>query len=206
MSRTSLSDPDPAPGPAPDFATKPTLRGQHVTLRPMTGEDAEAMAQILSDPQVRLLTGSVETTAQAHEPWPLDDTLVQWYSSRPDQDDRLDLAIEDEAGTLVGEVVLNDYDPQERTCNLRVLIGPAGRDRGLGTEAVALTTSYGIRDLGLTRITLEVLDTNPRGRRVYEKVGYRPTGHRDQAAVLDGQDIGALDMSVDADTWPGYPA
>lgn len=96
--------------------------------------------------------------------------------------------------------MLNDYDPQERTCNLRVLVGPAGRDRGLETEAVALTTSYGIRDLGLTRITLEVLDTNPRGRRVYEKVGYRPTGHRDQAAVLDGQDIGALDMAVHADT------
>ena len=206
MSRTSVSDPDPAPGPAPDFATKPTLRGQHVTLRPMTGEDAEAMAQILSDPQVRLLTGSVETTAQAHEPWSLDDTLVQWYSSRPDQDDRLDLAIEDEAGTLVGEVVLNDYDPQERTCNLRVLIGPAGRDRGLGTEAVALTTSYGIRDLGLTRTPLPLLVPNPRGRRLYEKAGSRPTGHRDQAAVPDGQDIGALDMSVDADTWPGYPA
>ena len=33
VSRTSLSDPDPAPGPAPDFATKPTLRGQYVTLR-----------------------------------------------------------------------------------------------------------------------------------------------------------------------------
>lgn len=204
MPRTSdtVSDPDPAP----DFATKPTLRGQRVTLRPLTGADTEAMAQILSDPQVRLLTGSVETTGEAHEPHPVDDMLVQWYSSRADQSDRLDLGIEDEEGTLVGEVVLNEFDPQARTCNLRVLIGPAGRDRGLGTEAVALMTTHGIRDLGLTRITLEVLDTNPRGRRVYEKVGYRPTGHRDQAAVLDGQDIGALDMSVDADTWPGYPA
>ena len=200
MSRTSVSDADPAP----DFATKPTLRGRRVTLRPLTGEDTDAMARILSDPQVRLLTGSVETTAQAHQPQPVDDTLVQWYSSRPDQSDRLDLAIEDEAGTLVGEVVLNEFDPQELTCNLRVLIGPAGRDRGLGTEAVALMTTYGIRDLGLTRITLEVLDTNPRGRRVYEKVGYRVTGHREQAAVLDGQDIGALDMAVDADTWPGF--
>ncbi len=57
------------------------------------------------------------------------------------------------------------------TCNLRVLIGPAGRDRGLGTEAVGLVTAYGIEVLGLRQITLEVFEFNPRGRRVYEKVG-----------------------------------
>lgn len=127
---------------------------------------------------MRLLTGSVETTAQAHEPWSLDDTLVQWYFRAPTRTTAWTLAIEDEV-TLVGEVVLNDYDVNVRaTCASSS--GPPGVTGGLGTEAVALTTSYGIRDPGLTRITLEVLDTNPRGRRVYEKVGYRPTGHRDR--------------------------
>jgi RimJ/RimL family protein N-acetyltransferase len=202
VSRTSVSDPDPAPGPAPDFATKPTLRRQHVTLRPMTGEDAEAMAQILSDPKVRLLTGSVETTAQAHEP-ALDDTLVQWYASRPDRTTASTWPSRTRGRTPSG-------GGAQRLRPSGTYVQPArphraaGRDRG--SEPGRRARRAGIRDLGLTRITLEVLDTNPRGRRVYEKVGYRPTGHRDQAAVLDGQDIGALDMSVDADTWPGYPA
>ena len=189
-----------------DFSTKPTLRGQRVTLRPLRADDAEVMAQILSDPQVRLLTGSVESTAEAAEPQPLDDTLVQWYATRAEQVDRLDLAIEDPSGQLVREVVLNDVDRGARTCNPRVLIGPAGRDRGLGTEAVGLVTAYGIQGLGLDRITLEVLEFNPRARRVYDKVGYVETGRREEALVVDGVGVAAIDMAVSASTWTGFPA
>jgi RimJ/RimL family protein N-acetyltransferase len=188
--------------PDPDLATKPTLGGRLVTLRPFRDGDAEVMAQILSDPDVRRLTGSVETTAQAQQPQPLDDRLRDWYATRNDQTDRLDLAVEDAAsGTLVGEVVLNELDPEALTCNMRVPIGPQGRDRGLGTAAVGLVTAYGIEVLGLHRITLEVFEFNPRARRVYEKVGYAVTGVRPGALVFDGVAVAAVDMAVDAESW-----
>ncbi|MGL5860516.1 MAG: GNAT family N-acetyltransferase [Phycicoccus sp.] len=183
----------------PGLETKPTLRGALVTLRPFHEGDAEVMARILSDPEVRLLTGYVETTAEAHEPQPLDDRLRDWYAARNDQPDRLDLAVEDVAtGRLVGEVVLNEVDRDARTCNLRVLVGPEGRGGGRGTEAVAMASEYGIRTLRLRRITLEVFDHNPRARHVYDKLGYVATGHRDAALVLDGVQIGATDMALDA--------
>ena len=195
---------DPAPGPSPDLAVKPTLRGSLVTLRPFRADDVEVMAQVLSDPEVRRLTGSVESTAEAERPQPVDDRLRDWYATRNDQVDRLDLAIDDAATSrLVGEVVLNEVDLDGLTCNLRVLIGPEGRGRGLGTEAVAMATAYGIEVLGLRRITLEVFEFNPRGRRVYEKVGYAVTGVRPGALVFDGVAVGAVDMAVDADTWRG---
>jgi RimJ/RimL family protein N-acetyltransferase len=187
---------------APDFATKPTLHGRLVTLRPFRPDDVEVMARVLSDPEVRRLTGSVESTAEAERAEPVDERLRDWYGSRNDQPDRLDLAIDDAAtGRLVGEVVLNEVDVDALTCNLRVLVGPEGRDRGLGTEAVAMATAYGIEVLGLRRITLEVFEFNPRGRRVYEKVGYSVTGVRPGALVFDGVAVGAVDMAVDADTW-----
>ncbi|MGL5818871.1 MAG: GNAT family N-acetyltransferase [Phycicoccus sp.] len=187
---------DPA---LPDLATKTTLRGARVTLRPFRDGDAETMARILSDPEVRLLTGYVETTAEAHEPQPLDDRLRHWYETRNDQPDRLDLAVDDvSTGQLVGEVVLNELDRDALTCNLRVLIGPEGRGGGRGTEAVAMASAYGIRTLGLRRITLEVFDHNPRARHVYDKLGYVVTGHREAAHVLDGVQIGATDMALDA--------
>jgi RimJ/RimL family protein N-acetyltransferase len=189
---------------APDLATKPTLHGTLVTLRPFREGDAEVMAQVLSDPEVRRLTGSVATTAEAERPQPLDDRLREWYASRNDQPDRLDLGVEDAvSGHLVGEVVLNEVDLETLTCNLRVLLGPAGRDRGLGTEAVALATAYGIEVVGLQRVTLEVFEFNPRGRRAYEKVGYVVTGERPGALVFDEVAVGAVDMAVDATTWRG---
>lgn len=189
-----------------DFSTKPTLRGKRVTLRPLQAHDVEVMAQILSDPQVRLLTGSVDSSEEAAEPQPVDERLVEWYATRGEQVDRLDLGIEDASGELVGEIVLNDVDRGAMTCNLRVLIGPAGRDRGLGTEAVGLVTAYGIEVLGLQQITLEVFEFNPRGRRVYEKVGYVETGRREDALVVDGVGVAAIDMAVSAASWAGFPA
>ena len=186
----------------PDFSVKPTLTGRLVTLRPFRDGDAEVMARILSDPEVRRLTGSVESSAEAERPEPLDDRLRDWYASRNDQADRLDLALEDRSsGGLVGEVVLNEVDLDALTCNLRVLVGPQGRDRGLGTEAVALATGYGIERLGLALVTLEVFEFNPRARRVYEKVGFVVTGVRPSALVFDGVAVAAVDMAVDAAQW-----
>lgn len=188
----------------PGLAVTPTIQGRLVTLRPLCEADAPAMAEILSDPQVRRLTGSVETTAAAEQPEPLDERLRQWYATREGQLDRLDLGIEDAAtGRLVGEVVLNELDLGARSCNLRVLLGPQGRDRGLGTEAVALVTAHGIQQVGLRRITLEVFEFNPRARRVYEKVGYVVTGVRPDALVFDGVGVAAIDMVVDAASWRG---
>lgn len=190
----------------PDLATKPTLHGRLVTLRPFRAGDDEVMARILSDPEVRRLTGSVESTREAEQPQPLDDRLHDWYATRAEQPDRLDLAVEETAtGALVGEVVLNDLDRDALTCNLRVLVGPQGRGRGLGTEAVGLATAYGIEALGLRCITLEVFEFNPRGRRVYEKVGYAVTGVRPDALTFDGVAVAAVEMAVDADTWRGFP-
>jgi RimJ/RimL family protein N-acetyltransferase len=190
----------------PDLASKPTIHGRLVTLRPFRDGDVEEMAQVLGDPEVRRLTGSVTTSHEAEQAEPLDERLREWYATRNDQPDRLDLAIEDRAtGRLVGEVVLNELDRAALTCNLRVLVGPAGRGRGLGTEAVGLATRHGIRTLGLSRVTLEVLEFNPRGQRVYEKVGYVVTGVRPDALRFDGVAVAAIDMAVDADTWPGFP-
>jgi len=75
------------------FADKPTLAGERV-LRSFEARDIEAMGAILADPEVLTLTGSVHTTAEAHgRAAILDSATRQWYETRADQPDRLDLAI-----------------------------------------------------------------------------------------------------------------
>ena len=189
----------------PDFAVKPTLDGDKVVLRPFNDGDLPAIRAALLDPEARILTGSVHDEAQAHAAEPADEEklLLDWYSTRNDQPDRLDLAVVDKAtGECVGEAVLNQWDPGNESCNFRILIGPKGRDRGLGTEATRLIVGYGFEHLGLHRISLEVYAFNPRARRAYEKVGFRSEGVLRESLRYNGEWIDATVMSILAPEWP----
>jgi RimJ/RimL family protein N-acetyltransferase len=191
---------------APDFATKPTLAGHLVVLRPFADGDLPAMRAAVSDPEGRLLSGSVHDPAAARAPLTPDEELIlsDWYQTRGDQPDRLDLAVADQAtGECVGEVVLNQWDPGNESCNFRILIGPAGRGRGLGTEATRLIVGYGLEQLGLHRISLEVYAFNPRARRVYEKTGFRAEGVLRESLRYNGAWVDATVMSVLASEWAG---
>ena len=184
------------------FAAKPTLSGELVTLRPVEPQDIPALADILSDPDVLRLTGSVHSTAEAEQREELDERLRSWYSTRNDQSDRLDLMVVDNStGQTVGEVVLNDWDEGNRSCGFRTLIGPTGRDRGLGTEATGLLMDYAFAHLPLHRIELEVFAFNPRAQRVYEKTGFLTEGVRREALLYDGERVDAIVMGLLRSDW-----
>jgi RimJ/RimL family protein N-acetyltransferase len=185
------------------FALKPTLPGTKVTLRPFRTEDLEPMAAALADPEVLRLTGSVHSSAAAtsRQPHP-DDRLRSWYASRNDQTDRLDLAIVDNTtGHSVGEAVLNEWNADNESCNFRILIGPAGQGRGLGTEATLLILTHAFTTMGLHRVELEVYAFNPRAQRVYEKSGFTVEGIKRDALSYDNQRTDAIMMAALAPEW-----
>lgn len=169
-----------------DWRQQPTLATDRVVLRPFEPGDDQAMATVLDDPELLRLTGSVTSSGEAALGYAPDARHAEWYATRGGQVDRLDLAVIDRhSGELVGEVVLNELDASSQSCNLRILIGAHGRDRGLGTDAVRLITAYGLETLGLHRISLEVYAFNPRARAVYEKAGYRLEGTLREALRWD---------------------
>ncbi|WP_079171002.1 MULTISPECIES: GNAT family N-acetyltransferase [unclassified Streptomyces] len=179
-----------------DFRTKPTLHGELVLLRPVTGEDADALLPILSDPECARLTGSHGESA-------FDEERVRvWYETRRDQDGRLDLAVVEKAtGRVVGEVVLNGWDAGNESCNFRICLVPGTFGRGYGTEATRLILGHGFEALGLHRISLEVYAFNPRARRAYEKAGFVAEGVLRDALLWEGERVDATVMSVLAPEW-----
>jgi RimJ/RimL family protein N-acetyltransferase len=188
----------------PDFSIKPTLIGDKALLRPFTEQDLPAMREALLDPEARILTGSVHHQAQAHQPMDAGEEhdFRDWYLTRKNQGDRLDLAVADKAtGECVGEAVLNQWDPGNESCNFRILIGPKGRDRGLGTEATWLIVGYGFEFLRLHRVSLEVYAFNPRARRAYQKAGFRPEGVLRDSLRYNDEWIDATVMSILAPEW-----
>ena len=177
-----------------DFATKPTLCGDRVTLRPVSTEDVPGLVDLVADPDGRRLTG---THGEANEA-----ALQAWYASRGAQPDRLDLAVVDNAsGSYAGEVVLNNLDRPNLSCSFRIALRPGFRDHGLGTEATRLVLDHAFTTVGLHRIALEVYAFNPRARAVYERVGFVAEGVLRDALHWDGAFVDATVMSILAAEW-----
>jgi RimJ/RimL family protein N-acetyltransferase len=179
---------------AAPFALKPTLVGELVVLRSMSAGDADAVYDVVTDPDARRLTGTHRTFSR--------DEIAAWTASRGDLDDRLDLVIVDRAtDVVVGEVVINDWDGDNLSCGFRIGIGPAGRDRGLGSEATRLVIDHVFSSTDAQRIELEVYAFNERAAHVYEKVGFRREGVRRSALRWDGAFYDAVVMSVLRPEW-----
>ena len=173
-----------------DFSVKPVLRGEKTVLRPFTEADADAVWEIVQDPEVIRFTfePSTELTLEG---------LRSWYGSRAAAPDRLDLAVTDPAdGEVLGEVVLYEWDPAARSCTFRTLLGPRGRGRGIGTEATRLVVGYGFEQLALHRVQLEAYGHNRRALHVYEKVGFMVEGVRREAQWRDGRWVDEVVMGL----------
>lgn len=178
------------------MAEKPTLRGKRVLLRPVGAQDVDSLLTAINDPEIRRLTGS---HGGPHDADPAEQrrAVHEWYTTRGQHSDRLDLAVVDRGtGRSAGEIVLNQLDRANRSCNLRIMLVPASVDRGLGTEAMSLLLDHAFDTVGLHRISLEVFPFNPRARHVYEKVGFVVEGVMRDALYWDGEWVTAITMSI----------
>jgi RimJ/RimL family protein N-acetyltransferase len=177
------------------FAEKPILPGDLVTLRPVSVEDAPGLLELLADPE------SSRLTATRAEPDP--EVARRWYATRGEHDDRLDLAIvENATGTYVGEVVLNDLNVDNRSCGFRIsLVGPRAFGRGYGTEATRLVLRHAFETVGIHRVELDVYPFNPRARHVYEKAGFVLEGTKREALFWDGEWFDAYVMAMLETDW-----
>ncbi|WP_142828658.1 GNAT family N-acetyltransferase [Planococcus soli] len=177
-----------------DLGDKPLLAGEKVILRPFKNEDFSFIEECLKDPEVLKLTGSSSDFNR--------EATLHWYNTRNKQTDRLDLAIVDQSkGFLVGEVVINAYDEKNHSMNFRILIGPRGRNQGLGTEATRLIIDYLFNNTTLDQLTLSVFDFNPRARYVYEKVGFVQSSIDKNDWEFEGNWIDSINMKLTRENW-----
>jgi RimJ/RimL family protein N-acetyltransferase len=176
-----------------NFRDKPTLTGPHVTLRPFTDADLPALWAMVNDSEGNRLTGTHASFTRAQ--------VDSWYRTRRLDPDRLDLAVV-VYGTCVGEVVLNDLDPDNASCAFRIsLAGPHVYGRGYGTEATRLILDHAFTTVGLHRVELEVHAFNHRAQHVYQQLGFSIEGIRRDALRWDDTWHDTIVMGLLATDW-----
>jgi RimJ/RimL family protein N-acetyltransferase len=183
---------------------RPTLTDGDLVLRPMGPADAAAIWETFDDPEVARLT-CTDTSRFTRE------RVDAFYARIPHDPTRRDYGIVEAARPerLLGEVVLNEIDPEAGSAHFRIAILRAeDRERGLGTRATRRLMAHAFDDLGLQRVVLEVYAFNPRARHVYAKLGFQVTEVRPDAATHAGETTDEIEMVLTPDTFvrdPGPP-
>ena len=163
------------------------FQGESIRLRAVEESDLEEINQRFWDPDVNRFLAL---------PWPepLSGTRQWWEGRRASGEPTF--AIETVAGELVGVCSLEDINSRARSAWLGIWIAKEHWNRGYGTEAVRLLCAFAFREMNLQRISLLVYETNPRGRRAYEKVGFKEEGRLRRAHFVGGEHIDTLIMGL----------
>lgn len=146
-----------------------TIETSRLLLRPMAGEDIDALLGIFADPKVMAAFSEEPFTRKQMQHW-LDRNLRH-------QDEHgygLFSVIRKSDGLLIGDCGLEQMDVEGRAvAELGYDFRSDAWDQGFATEAAQAVRDYAFSSLGLTELVSLVRQTNGASARVAEKVGMR---------------------------------
>jgi RimJ/RimL family protein N-acetyltransferase len=116
---------------------------------------------------------------------------------------RRSLAIEDETGRHIGNVMYYNVETMRRQAELGITIGEREYwGRGYGVEAVRLLVEHLLGKMRLRRVHLKTLTWNERAHHCFEKAGFVECGR----ARRSGYDFILMEFSREWRPAPGEPA
>lgn len=140
-----------------------TIRGKHVTLRPLVPADAAPLAAILRTPEVaRWWTGYDQARVEAE--FLADEPNVTVHGIEV-------------GGRLVGLIqVTEEPEPDFRHASIDLFLDPTAHGRGLGPDAIRALARHLIEHDGHHRLTIDPAADNEQAIRAYAKVGFKSVG------------------------------
>jgi aminoglycoside 6'-N-acetyltransferase len=151
-----------------------TLRGERVTLRPITLDDVPRLAEIAAEPEIAY--------------WWLELTEDDLREKAGPEEDAMVFVIE-EGGEVVGLVEAGEEnEPDYRHASIDIFVTAARRGQGLGADAIRRLARHLFEDRGHHRITIDPAASNERAISVYERVGFKRVGiMRSYERGVDGE-------------------
>ncbi len=143
-----------------------SLRGQLVTLRLATADDAERLTEIVTEPAVAEWWPRYDLARVRHE-----------MSNRPDEPDEAVVFAVEADGLVIGLIQYWEQNEEDyRHAGMDIALHPAWHRRGMGADAVRVLARHLFDDHGHHRIIIDPAAHNRRAIRAYERVGFRPVG------------------------------
>jgi RimJ/RimL family protein N-acetyltransferase len=179
----------------------PTIRGEHVYLRPAERTDIDLFVRWFAD---------AETTRYLAVRAPFSRAMEEkWFDSMLEQQGKggyhfvICLLGDDRA---IGTAGFHHVNQEDGHASFGISIGEKAEwSKGYGTDALRAICDFGFGQLRLERIELDVYEPNVRAQRSYEKAGFVTEGTLRHAHFSDGTYHDVLRMSLLREEWAAQP-
>ena len=164
--------------------------GEKVVLRPIEMGDTEKIVRWRNNPKVKNNFIFRDTfTNEMHE---------AWMNNKVVSGEVIQYIIEEkDTGKPVGSVYFRDINVKYKSAEYGIFIGEDdARGKGIGTEATKLFVDFGLKKIGLHRISLRVLSENKQAYSSYKSAGFKEEGLFRDMVRLDGKYCDVIFMSV----------
>lgn len=173
------------------------FKGDLVRMVAPAEEDAATLARWSEDADyLRALDSDYARPASARE-------IAARLAPQQSEPNRVEFhlrALEDDC--LIGFVALHSIEWNNGAAMLAIGIGePAYRGKGCGSDALQLILRYAFDELNLYRVGLDVISSNARAIRAYEKAGFVQEGAMRGAVLRDGSRHDRIFMGILRDEW-----
>ncbi|MEV0646594.1 GNAT family protein [Phytomonospora sp. NPDC050363] len=168
------------------------LNGPRVTWRELTVDDAEAMVEVMSDPEVfRTASDNEVPDLEMYR------SFIADYSGKAVDPERrqykLALTLD---GELVGTGGIEMTWHRSSNAEIGYLVSRPNWGKGLGTEAAHLLVDFALTELKAHRVWAGADVENPASIRILEKVGMTREGIRREDRFKDGRWINSAVYSI----------
>lgn len=171
----------------------PVIVGSLVTLAPVEPEHLPNWVRWSRDPRGMRYLGIVRPMTMADE--------EQWYQRMTTSETDVVWALLRE-GQHIGSTALHAIDWRNRHAVSGIWIGEVSQHgKGCGGEAMRLRTAHAFNELGLEKVTTEILAENEASRRAAERAGYRQCGLRRRHVFRHGRWLDQWLGEVLRDEW-----
>jgi RimJ/RimL family protein N-acetyltransferase len=159
----------------------PPLSDGEITLRALRPDDADAVVELLQDPEIPRWT-------RVPSPYRPED-FHDWYRDQEAQATLgvgLHFLVVDHADRPIGAVGLNELDRARGVGDIGYWVAASHRGRGVCPRAVRLLSRWLLDELGLQAVEILVHHENAPSRAAARRAGFIETGEYRQVARLGG--------------------
>lgn len=153
--------------------------------------DVDAIRNLKNNEKAALLLGGI------HRQYSSED-IVNWINLHNNNSEEVLLVVEDTAaGKLIGHVGLYKIDSIAKKTEYGILIADDdSRGKGYGTKCTSLMVDYAFTELGMHKVTAEVLSVNAASIAMFKKCGFIVDGCLRDDVFKNGRYYDVLCMSI----------